>query len=221
MIGVMDQHSFNFTQRSLALTAGQSVAAFLATSPQLAPAIYSRLREIRIPWADQEFLLNYPDHLHLVILLSEEIPETVVVVPVLMRLGQLSPRFVLRILRDSDDLSGLNRLVDDLDLVGALQEVPLPQLLVFDEEWQLQCQWGPHPQEADAYLDRWFEQHPTYETLAESDDPAAQTHYTALLEQLTHEMRVWYNSGLNRACSQEICALLAGLLEETPDDDET
>jgi hypothetical protein len=216
----MAQSSFSFRHRSLALAAAQSYEAFLESSPQLAPILRSRQSEIRIPWEEQDLLVNYPDHLHWVILLSEEAPETVVVVPILVRLATLSPRFALRILRDTDDLSGLNALVDDLDLLGSLSEVALPLLLIFDDEWQLQAQWGPHPQAIEPYLDEWFERHPEYEALAESNLPADQVRYASLLAQLTQEMRTWYNSGLNRACCAEVCALLTGLLDEADEEEE-
>jgi hypothetical protein len=216
----MEQSWFTFPHRSLALAAAQSYEAFLASAPQLAPALRSRQSEIRVPWEEQDFLVNYPDHLHWVILLSEEAPETVVVVPILVRLAKVSPRIALRILRDTDDLSGLNALVDDLDLQGALQEVALPLLLVFDDEWQLQAQWGPHPQAIEPQLDAWFERHPEYETLAESPLPTDQARYAGLLAQFTQEMRTWYNSGLNRACCVEVCALLAGLLDEADEEEE-
>ena len=44
--------------------------------------------------------------------------------------------------------------------------------------------------------------------------------FAALLEKLTHEMRVWYNSGLNIACIAEVRALLAALLEDDTAEDE-
>jgi hypothetical protein len=139
---------------------------------------------------------------------------------VLVAIATSSPRFTLQVVRDTDDLTGLDRLVEELDLAGAVNELDLPLLLLFDEEWNYQGQWGPHPQEAEHQLDEWFGQHPDYETLAESETAAAQASYAALLDQLTHEMRVWYNSGLNTACVREVRQLLAGLLDDEAVDEE-
>ena len=108
----------------------------------------------------------------------------------------------------------LATLAEELDLNENLAELDLPLLLIFDEDWEFQGQWGPHPQEAERYLEEWFERNPAYETLAEADTPVAQKNYAALLEELTHEMRVWYNTDLNYACAQEVHELLASLIEE-------
>jgi hypothetical protein len=56
--------------------------------------------------------------------------------------------------------------------------------------------------------------------LAESEAADDQAQFAALLEELTHEMRVWYNSGLNIACIAEVRALLAALLEDDTAEDE-
>ena len=46
---------------------------------------------------------------------------------------------------------------------------------------ELSGSMGPHPQEAERYLEEWFEQHPEYEVLAEVETPAVQKTYAALL----------------------------------------
>lgn len=206
--------------KSLVTFVGQSFQDFLAASPALALAIRARLREVRIPRADQDFLVHYPDVLNFVLLLSDESPETLVVAPILVRLAQTSARFTLHILCDTDDLTSLDRIVDDLDLIDTVGEIELPLLLIFDEEWTIQASWSGHPQEAERELEQWFARHPEYDTLAESDLPADQERFAVLLEELTHEMRVWYNSGLNRACVAEVRALLAALLEDDAPEDE-
>lgn len=206
--------------KSMATFVSQSFEDFLATAPALEGAIRRRLLEIRISPADQDFFVYYPDVLNFFLLLSEESPETVVVAPILVRLAQCSPRFTLSVLRDSDDLTSLDRIVDELDLVSALSEIELPLLLVFDEEWNFQCSWSGHPQQADRNLEEWFARHPEYDLLAESDAPADEAQFGVLLEKLTHEMRVWYNSGLNEACIAEVRALLAALLEDDTAEDE-
>lgn len=207
------------TQRSVLFTTGLTLLEFLHATPALALALQNRLREVRLPLETQEFLINYPDILHWVILLSEEAPEASVVVPTLVRMAQSSPRFTLQMAGDRELQPLLAALSDELEVNGDVNEIDLPQLLFFDEEWNFQAQWGPHPQAADPYLDEWFTQHPEYEALAESDLPADQEKYLLLLTELTHEMRVWYNSGLNRACCQEIQALLTTLLEESDEEE--
>lgn len=204
-------------QKALAFTACLTVQEFLDARPLLR----QRLAEIRMAVSDQEFLTYYPDYLNCLILLNEESPETLVVVPILMRLAAACPRMVLNVVRDTDDLSGVAALVEEAELPSRISEIDLPQLLIFDEEWIFEAQWGPHPKAAEAYLDEWFERHPEYETLESEETLQAQQQYAHLLDRLTQEMRVWYNSNLNRACVSEICALLASLLDEnTPDESE-
>jgi hypothetical protein len=203
-----------------ALTRGLTFAEFLAASPRLGAMLRGRLREIRISPEDQDFFVQYPDVLNFVLLVNEEIPEAIAVVPVLVSITQRSPRFTLQLLRDTDDLAALARQVDEAELNRALNELALPLLYIFDEEWNLQGQWGPHPQAAESYLEAWFEAHPEYEKSAESLDSDEQALYTALLDKLTHEMRVWYNSGLNQACINEVRAVVATLLEDDNTDDD-
>ncbi len=205
--------------KAFALTRGITFAEYLATLPPLGAILRGRLREIRINPQDQDFFVQYPDVLNFVFLFSEENPEAIAVVPVLVAITQRSPRFTLQLLRDTDDLSALARQVDEAELNRALNELALPLLYVFDEEWNLQCQWGPYPQAAESYLEAWLEAHPDYERLAESSDSGEQATYARLLDELTHEMRVWYNSGLNQACISEVRALLAALLEDDSTDD--
>ncbi|MEZ4608865.1 MAG: hypothetical protein R2838_01170 [Caldilineaceae bacterium] len=46
-------------------------------------------------------------------------------------------------MRDDGELALLDTLLDDINLSEDLDELDLPQLFVFDEEWQfLQEQWG-------------------------------------------------------------------------------
>ncbi len=214
----MDAKVLELPPKVIAGHIGPTFREFLANAPTLAPLLQARAHEIRIPWDTQDFLINYPDVLHWVLVLSEDTPETVVVVPILVRMAQLSAHFTLQIMRDSEAQNLLESLSEELELSGELSEVDLPLLLIFDEEWEFQEQWGPHPEAAERYLDEWFGRHPEYEALAESEAPADQASYTILLDKLTHEMRVWYNSGLNKACIREIHALLTNLLEEDDED---
>ena len=213
-------HPLLVQSKAVAFTTSLTFREFLDLSPTLAAFLQRRYDEIRLPLPAQTFFLTYPDVLNFIVLVNEESPDTWVVLPILVRIARASPRFTLRILRDSDDLSMLAALAEELDLNNNLAELDLPLLLVFDEEWDFQGQWGPHPQEAERYLEEWFERNPAYETLAEADTPVDQENYAALLEELTHEMRVWYNTDLNYACAQEVHELLASFLDEGEADEQ-
>jgi hypothetical protein len=202
------------SQKAIPFTTSLTFEEFLEQSPHLALRLRKRLGEIRIGRDDQTYFTIYPELLNCLILLSEEGPETLVVTPVLVRTLSSCPRCLLHIVRDTDDLAPLTRLLEEQGLAGALNEADPPMLFVFDEEWNYRGQWGPHPQDAERYLDEWFVRYPEYETLADRDEGADPAGYAELLEQLTHEMRVWYNSGLNQACVRELRMLLASLLAE-------
>lgn len=201
-------------QKIFAFTTGLTAPEFLEATPSLAKLVGQRQREIRLSAALQDYLVNYPDNLNFALLVSEEAPETPIILPLWMRLAQLSSRFSLRIFRDTDNLNLLNQLVEEIDLNEDLGELELPICLIFDEEWSYQAQWGPHPQSAEPFLDRWFEQHGEYEALAEDEAPEAQRKYALLINDLIYQMRVWYNSELDQAALQEIRDLLASLRED-------
>lgn len=201
-------------QKIFAFTSGLTAAEFLAATPALTKLVHQRCQEVRIPTPIQDYFVNYPDQLNFALLLSEEAPETPMILPLWMRIAQLSPRFALRIFRDTDNLTLLNQLLEEIDLQEELGEVELPLCLLFDEEWNQQSQWGPHAQAAEPYFDQWFEQHSDYETLADDEAPEAQQRYALLINDLIYQMRVWYNSELDRATVQEIRDLFAALREE-------
>ena len=201
-------------QKIFAFTTGLTATEFLAATPTLAKLVQQRYQEVRIPTPVQDFFINYPDQLNFALLLSEEAPETPMILPLWMRIAQLSRRFALRIFRDTDNLNLLNQLLEEVDLHEELGDLELPLCFLLDEEWNQQSQWGPHAQAADPYFDQWFEQHSDYETLADDEAPEAQRRYAALINDLIYQMRVWYNSELDRATLQEIRDLFASLREE-------
>ena len=201
-------------QKIFAFTTGRTAAEFLEETPSLAKLVRQRLQEIRIPATIQDYFVSYPDNLNFALLVSEDAPETPIILPLWMRIVQLSSRFSLRIFRDTDTLTMLNQLIEEVDLNEDLGELELPLCLLFDEEWNYQTQWGPHPQSAEPFLDRWFEQHSEYEALAEDETSEAQRKYALLINDLIYQMRVWYNSDLDQAAMQEIRDLLASLREE-------
>jgi hypothetical protein len=103
-------------------------------------------------------------------------------------------------------------------LLASWAEADLPLLLSFDDEWQFQEQWGPHPQAIEPFLEGWLAQHSEVERLADDDSLEGQHAYARLVEQLLYEMRIWYNSSLNHACGEELCGLLARWHVESADE---
>jgi len=197
-------------QKVFAITSGSTFGEFVQNFPGDRHLLQRRVEEVRVPPTIQAALVAYPDLLNMVVVVSEDAPETIIILPIIVRLARLSPRIVLRIVRDSDDLSLLEEAVEDLDL----EESELPLLLLFDEEWNCQAQWGPQPAAVEPLLDRWLETHSEFEALAEDETPAGQNAYAQLSQLLLHEMRVWYNSGLNQACLQEVYDTLSSLRED-------
>lgn len=200
--------------RPLAFTSALTFAEFLTVSPIYRTLIRQRAAEVRLPAQDQDYFAYYPDMTYFIVLVTPDDPDTAAVLPILVAIAEASPRFELRILCDEDDLTLLDALVDDLDLIDGVDELDLPLLIVLDEEWAYQARWGPRPASADAYVDAWLERHPEYERLADEEADEDQEAYAALLEKLTYEMRVWYNTSLNDDCVHEIRALLTRLQED-------
>ena len=123
---------------------------------------------------------------------------------------------------DEDDLTLLDAMAETLDL-SDLDELDLPLVIFFDEEWTDQASWGPRPTAAEALLEAWLEEHPDYETLAADESDDAQDAFAALQDELIHTMRLWYNTSLNRVCVDEIIDVLDSLAsadDATSDDDE-
>lgn len=200
--------------KSLAYTAIPTYQEYLHQLSPFANRLRQRSNEVRLGAEAQSFFSTYPDFIHFVALVSEETPDSWIVPPIWARISQSSPRFVIRVLSEEDNLTALATLLDESDLDTFLNEIELPQLFIFDEEWTLQGQWGPHPQSFDSFLDAWLADYPEYERLTESDDPVDVANYSVLAEQLTGEMRMWYNDALNQECASEIRTLLAGLIQE-------
>lgn len=170
-----------------------------------------RYAETRLKPMLQAAMIDYAEPLSVIALVTGEDPDTIAVLPVIARLLAVSQRIQLRILAD-DDTEPLAVLLPDLDVSAALEEWDLPQFLIFDEEWELQTQWGPRPAQAERNLAEWLRRYPEYERLADEESAEGQQRYAELTNLLTHEMRIWYNSSLAAACQQEFCDLLATLL---------
>lgn len=203
----------------LLLSDGMTFQEFVENSSIYRRLLFQRYDEIRLTPDQQFYLAHYPDVLHLVLIVSEDSPDTIAIAPVIQRLVDASTRLALYIWRDEDDLTALDARVEDLDLSDDSDDFDVPLLLVFDEEGEFQTQWGPRPAAADTLLDAWLAQHPTYEALAEADDDENQDEYLQLLDELCYQMRVWYNSGLNQTCAEEVRELLEALQSDDSDDE--
>ncbi|MBO9392455.1 thioredoxin family protein [Caldilinea sp.] len=179
-----------------------------------------RYAETRLTPAVQLALNAYEAPLNILAVVTDEDPDTIAVLPIIARMVDASPRMQLHILSESDDLMPLAALLPGVDVLNIVEEWVLPQFLVFDDEWELQAQWGPRPAQAEGNLNEWLSRYPEYEKLADDESPVAQRQYAALTTALTYEMRLWYNSSLATACQQEFCDVLLALLQSEENDEE-
>ena len=207
-----------FTEKSLLYSCASTYAEYVASSSRQ-DFLEMRDREIRLLPEDQAYFTAYPDFTHWLIVAADDSPDTLVVLPLLAHMAAWAPRLVLRVVGEDDAASLLPALIDDAKLLASLAEADLPLLISFDDAWQFQEQWGPHPQAIEPLLEQWLNAHEDFEQLAEDESVTGQAAYTRLLDQLLLEMRLWYNSGLNHACGEELTALLARWRDESDDDE--
>lgn len=203
-----------------AFTSGLNFSEYIA---QMGPDVFNRFRDIyrvvRLRPEDQAFFAAYPNWLSFILLVEEEVPDTFLVAPVLARIVESSPRFELRIVPDDADLALLNDLVDEeIDLLADLDDLDLPLLFIFDEEWSQQGQWGPRPAAAEERLDAWLAANPDYEVLLADEDLEDTRVLDQLMDELTEQMRLWYYDDLNQATVTEIRTLLEEIRTEEDND---
>ncbi|HAJ35307.1 MAG TPA: hypothetical protein DCL15_06395 [Chloroflexi bacterium] len=210
-MGVKDGAILLAGDKALAVAHGMTFAEYCQVQADRGRLLRMRYDETRLLPALQAGMIDYPDALVIVALVTAEDPDTTAVLPVIARLLAASCRVQLRIFTDAD-VRPLTTLLPDIDLSVALEEWDLPQFLVFDDEWELQTQWGPRPEQAERNLLEWLSRYPEYETLADDESVIAQERFSALTTKLIHEMRVWYNSSLAAACQREFYDILAALL---------
>jgi hypothetical protein len=184
---------------------------YLELNSQHRALLEARLNEIRIAPDSQHFFVTYPDTIRWLAVAADDSPGTAAVLPVLAHVAAMSPRLDLRVLGEEEAAAVLARLTGNPDATALLADSDLPLLFAFDEDWQLQDQWGPHPAALDPYLERWLAEYPEVEAESEWGEE--------LLAQLTQAMRLWYNSGLNQACAAELCTFLAGMQTTGGDED--
>ncbi len=176
-------------------------------------AAWTRLRD-----EDQAFFAAYPRPLQWVLLVSDEMPDSMLVTPIVHTVAEASPRLSLSIVCDDMDLTVLNEMLDDeIDLATDLEEMDLPILFVFDEEWNQVAMWGPRPQAAEERLEAWLAAHPDYERLlAEEDEDGPELN--RLMAELIGLMSLWYNDDLTQATVDELRTLMDDLPQEEADE---
>jgi hypothetical protein len=201
-----------------AFTSGLTFREYLRTLDRdHSKALVERYHLLRIDPQIQSFLTTYPVWLHLVLLVSDDTPDTMMILPIVQRLVDLTPRLELRILTDESDLVALNEVVDEgIDLEEDLADIDLPLLFIFDEELNQQAQWGPRPEAAEERLEQWFAAHPNYEKLLADDNNEDVETLEQLIDELTYQMRLWYNDDLTEACVLEITQILQRLQSRIP-----
>lgn len=202
--------------KTLAFNHCQTYAMLLLEQVDQGRLLTQRYAETRLLPAVQNAMTRYPDILSILALVDGADPDTVAVLPIITRLLDSAPRIQLRVLGDEDDLTALAMLLPDLDVDAALEEWDLPQFLVFDEDWELQGQWGPRPAAAERNLEAWLSRYPDYEALAEDESDTGIARFAEVTEKLVQEMRIWYNSGLSANCQTEFCDMLTSL--QSPDE---
>ncbi|MEM7129876.1 MAG: thioredoxin family protein [Chloroflexota bacterium] len=203
----------NASSSLLATLSSLSFREYLDRCQLFRKFLESRYNEARLTPETQNYFVNYPDTLHWVVVVEEENPDVLTILPILQRVIECSHRFRLHIFQAEEESSLLESLVDDADIPDDLVEVEVPLLLLFDEDWNYLAYWGPRPTEADHQLEQWLQAHPNYEEMATDDSPDAHENYLTLMTELTGTMRIWYNSGLDKQCVTEFYELLTSLQE--------
>jgi hypothetical protein len=198
------------TETIFSFTAGLTYAEYLSqVDQQYRQFLIRRHRAVCVDVASQCFLTSFSTWCYLAMLVNEDTPDTPLILPLIQRMAELCPRMELRYFPESSDLSGLNDLLnDDIDLESDLADLELPQLFLFDEEWNQVGQWGPRPQLAEEKLEQWLAQHPQYELLFNDEEEEEPGQYDRLMIELTHQMRLWYNDELTAAAITEVIDLL-------------
>ena len=196
-------------------------AEYLRVHPCVAPLLQARQREIRLAPDDQLYFCTLPQAVHMVAVAHAGSPSTIAVLPVLARLAQASARISFWVLDPEAGVDLVQQMADDSAVDSALSRRALPLLALFDDERQFLGEWGPHPAGFSVYMDAWRRRHPDCAPDCEFAADGVSRQDATLCKELTHAMRLWYNSGLNQAVIAEVRALLESTLDEwIPDDGE-
>lgn len=196
-----------------AFTSGETFQEFCHAQPlELGGLLRRVFAGTRIDPETQLYLATYPNWLTCVVIVEDQTPDTVMIVPILARIADACSRMDMRILTTTMDLTAINDLADDdLDLEEYLDDIDLPLVIFFDEEWNQQARWGPRPAAAEKRLEEWLAAHPVYARLLEDEESEDSPELEQLVDELTHRMRLWYKDDLTGACVGEIRAILERL----------
>lgn len=208
------QYANGAADDSFLFAAAPTYEEYLAGDVMFAPLLRARMAEVRLPAKDQAYFAALPEPVYLVAVAPGDSPSTVAVLPIVARIAACSARIELRVLQEEEGLALLSKLVDDPDILDNLPEMDLPLVVLFDRDGQYLSHWGPHPQAMDSYLDEWLRRHPSFETLIDDDTAEGQAAYACLIDELVHEMRLWFNSGLNQACATEIRTMFPFVVDD-------
>jgi len=176
------------------------------------PLLTERMSEGRISAELQLRCSEFADPLLMLAVVGFDIPDVVGVLPLWSQMANSCPRAELRFVTD-EEIPLLERILNG-DSPLDLDALEMPLLLLLDEEFQVQAQWGPRPQAAERYIEEWLAQHPDFERLAEDESPEGSAAFASLTLDLTRYMRIWYNSALDGESSAELDRLLASLQGE-------
>ncbi len=199
---------------AIAFGQGMAFKAYLRSlPPQTRHFMRGRAAWTRLAPEDQAFFATYPLETRMVILVSDEMPDSMLVTPVIHRIAQSGPRLSLSIVCDDMDLVPLNEMLEEMDLATDLEEVDLPLLFLFDEEWHQVGTWGPRPRAAEERLEAWMAAHPNYAHLLAQEGVADSTELHRLMAELIVQMSLWYNDDLTQATVDELRELLAALAD--------
>ena len=210
MLAFPNAHSAD--AKSLVYHAAPTFAEYLKISRQR-DLLEARLQEIRLFPRDQAYVVCYPHEVHLLTVVAEDSPATIAVLPVLAHLTAMCPRLALRVLDREVAAGPLATLLGEQAATIRLDDAHLPLLLACDQAWQYHGSWGPHPRAIEPYLAEWRASRSATKPPPPADAPRGKEPDAGRQEPSAHEMRLWYNSGLNQACAQEVCALLAQIYD--------
>lgn len=196
--------------RSVAFSRCPTIPEALARMEPADPLLLRRMTETRLTATLQERCTDFPDPLLMLAVIGADLPDTIGVLPLWVALARACPRGELRVVGE-EEYPLLERLLGGGETAFDPYALEMPVLLFLDEELQLQAQWGPRPQAAEAFVEEWLAQHPDFERLAEEESEEGIAAFAALNRNLGEQMRIWYNSGLDKAACDELEALLASL----------
>ena len=108
-------------EKPLGFTAAPTFEEYLVDAAGV-DVLRHRMAEIRIGPDEQLFFVTYPDVLHWVVLVGDDSPDTVAVLPVLMHLARYSPRIDVRVVQVDAWEDQLRVLVDDSDVFDSLAD---------------------------------------------------------------------------------------------------